>query len=260
MVTQIAITSVRAMDHFRTSRNRSPSLPCRPVALVPTARFCGLIILPRTPPEELAPTVRFGLTPICWAVTFCKLARERVRGGVRSRESHPEPPDKTGEEREKDAGCGEREAKGVGQARVVQEVREPEDRGNREDRPLELVERLAVDPQGPTRPYPEDGQGDQVGYQDQCSGRREPVGREAGAVGRWLGYDRRLLLDHLVESWPGHGGQPGRRVHRGRGEVYGYLDAADGGLDRGHLRKQEERDDDYEGRPGVERASEGGVS
>jgi hypothetical protein len=30
------------MDHFRTRRGRSPSLPCNPVALVPTARFCGL--------------------------------------------------------------------------------------------------------------------------------------------------------------------------------------------------------------------------
>jgi hypothetical protein len=62
------ITRVKPIDHFKTRRNRSPSLPWRPVALVPTARFWGEIIFPRTPPEELAAKVRLGLSPICWAV------------------------------------------------------------------------------------------------------------------------------------------------------------------------------------------------
>src|SRR5829696_5513260 len=86
------ITMVSPMDHFRTRRSRSPSLPWRPVALVPTARFWGLIIFPRTPPEELAPTVRFGLTPICWAVTFWGLANralEEVSEPVSATPSHP---------------------------------------------------------------------------------------------------------------------------------------------------------------------------
>src|SRR5215212_12216655 len=86
------ITIVSPMDHFRTRRKRSPSLPWRPVALVPTARFWGLIIFPNTPPEELAPTVRFGLTPICWAVTFWRLAKrafEDVSEPVRATPSHP---------------------------------------------------------------------------------------------------------------------------------------------------------------------------
>src|SRR5215208_4367472 len=62
------ITMVSPMDHLRTRRRRSPSFSWRPVALVPTARFCGLIIFSRTPPEEFAPTVRLGLTPICWYI------------------------------------------------------------------------------------------------------------------------------------------------------------------------------------------------
>src|SRR5918993_3605427 len=93
------ITIVRPMDHFKTRRRRSPSLPCNPVALVPTARFWGEIILPRTPPEELAPTVRFGLTPICWAVTFCKLAKralEDVSEPVSATPSHPINAEKNG--------------------------------------------------------------------------------------------------------------------------------------------------------------------
>ena len=67
-------------------------MPCRPVALVPTARFRGLIIFPSTPPEELAPTVRLGLSPICWAVTFWRLANrslEEVSEPVSATLSHP---------------------------------------------------------------------------------------------------------------------------------------------------------------------------
>jgi L-lactate permease len=86
------VTMVNPMDHFRTRRRRSPSRPWRPVALVPTARFCGEIIFPSTPPEELAPTVRFGLTPICCAVTFCRFANrafDDVSEPVSATPSHP---------------------------------------------------------------------------------------------------------------------------------------------------------------------------
>src|SRR5215216_6892847 len=96
------IMMVRPIDHFKTRRKRSPSLPWRPVALVPTARFCGLIIFPRTPPDELAPTVRLGLSPICWAVTFWRLANrafEDVSEPVRATPSHPMIGEKNGNKR-----------------------------------------------------------------------------------------------------------------------------------------------------------------
>src|ERR671921_2720685 len=86
------ITMVRPIDHFKTRRRRSPSLPCRPVELVPTARFCGLIIFPRTPPEELAPTARTGLNPSWVAVVFCRLAKralDEVSEPVSATPSHP---------------------------------------------------------------------------------------------------------------------------------------------------------------------------
>src|SRR5215211_7530172 len=86
------ITMVRPTDHFKTRRKRSPSLPWRPVELVPTARFCGLIIFPKTPPEELAPTARTGLKPSWLAVVFCKLAKrafEEVSEPVSATPSHP---------------------------------------------------------------------------------------------------------------------------------------------------------------------------
>jgi hypothetical protein len=72
------------------------------VALVPTARFWGLIIFPRTPRGEFAPTVSTGLTPICCAVTFCRLAKralEEVSEPVSATPSHPMNEAKNGNRR-----------------------------------------------------------------------------------------------------------------------------------------------------------------
>src|SRR4028118_2046066 len=56
--TRIDMATVSRIDHFRTRRRRSPSRPWRPAALVPTARFCGEITLPRTPPPDAARRAR----------------------------------------------------------------------------------------------------------------------------------------------------------------------------------------------------------
>src|SRR2546425_4552863 len=53
-------------------RKISPSAPTRLTPAAPTDRFCGLIILPITPPDELVPAVRIGLTLCsCCAVCAC---------------------------------------------------------------------------------------------------------------------------------------------------------------------------------------------
>src|SRR5436853_7717377 len=57
-------------------RKISPSAPTRLTPAAPTERFCGLIILPITPPEELVPAVRMGFRgcppiTICWAAWAC---------------------------------------------------------------------------------------------------------------------------------------------------------------------------------------------
>ena len=44
-------------------RNSSPSCPARPTAAAPIARFCGEIIFPSTPPEELAAASSVGSSP-----------------------------------------------------------------------------------------------------------------------------------------------------------------------------------------------------
>ena len=51
-----------------TLRKMSPSLPARPTAAAAMARFCGLIILPSTPPEEFEPAISTGSSPAWPAV------------------------------------------------------------------------------------------------------------------------------------------------------------------------------------------------
>src|SRR5450759_2348798 len=53
-------------------RKMSPSLPDMPTAAAAIARFWGEIILPSTPPEELAAAIRAGLSPTLLAAETCK--------------------------------------------------------------------------------------------------------------------------------------------------------------------------------------------
>src|SRR2546428_14080429 len=70
-----------------------PSEPTLFTPAAPTDRFCGLIILPITPPDELVPAVRMGLTlPSCWAVCAWSGPNRGLEEGwlpVRNTPSHP---------------------------------------------------------------------------------------------------------------------------------------------------------------------------
>src|SRR5450631_4218743 len=50
----------------------APSLPLRSVTHTPVAMFCGEIILPRTPPEELVAANSSGFKLSCLAATTCR--------------------------------------------------------------------------------------------------------------------------------------------------------------------------------------------
>src|SRR3954467_10615062 len=64
------IASIRISDHFSTLRKRCPSLPPRPTAAAPMARFCGEIILPSTPPELFDAAINVAdRCALCAAVT-----------------------------------------------------------------------------------------------------------------------------------------------------------------------------------------------
>src|SRR5664280_895995 len=77
---------------LRVKRKRSDSRPTRPTAPVATAMDCGEIILPVTPPVELAATIRVLLTWIWWAVLACRLQKsafDEVSDPVRKTPIHP---------------------------------------------------------------------------------------------------------------------------------------------------------------------------
>jgi hypothetical protein len=66
----------------RVNRKMLPSSPTMPLAAVATEMDCGEIILPQTPPEELAATVRAGGKALCtdWGCRWGPAAS--VRGAM----------------------------------------------------------------------------------------------------------------------------------------------------------------------------------
>ena len=55
-----------------TLRKISPSRPDMPTAAAAIARFCGLTILPSTPPEEFAAAISTGSSPALAAACTCR--------------------------------------------------------------------------------------------------------------------------------------------------------------------------------------------
>src|SRR5262245_21182546 len=82
-----------------TLRKITPSLPTAPTPAAPTDRFCGLIILPITPPELLVAVVRTGLSPETDAVVACsgpKSVLDDVSLPVRNTPNMPRKAEKNG--------------------------------------------------------------------------------------------------------------------------------------------------------------------
>src|SRR5207253_9774101 len=61
-----------AIECRNTKRRIEPSCPYHLVAVEATTIDCASIILPMTPPEELAAAISSGFKPICWADVRCK--------------------------------------------------------------------------------------------------------------------------------------------------------------------------------------------
>src|SRR6201999_1566037 len=62
-----------AIECLNTKRRIVPSCPYQLVAVEATTIDCASIILPITPPEELAAPIRIGDRPSCSDVIFCRL-------------------------------------------------------------------------------------------------------------------------------------------------------------------------------------------
>src|SRR6202163_4081431 len=63
---------------MKVRANTDPSLPLRSDTDTPGAMFCGQIILPRTPPDELVAANSRGLRCSCRAATTCKLPKSAL--------------------------------------------------------------------------------------------------------------------------------------------------------------------------------------
>src|ERR1044071_4698762 len=62
-----------AIECQNTKRRIVPSWPNQLVAVEATTIDCASIILPITPPDELAAPIRIGERPSCSEVIFCRL-------------------------------------------------------------------------------------------------------------------------------------------------------------------------------------------
>src|SRR5579859_7915658 len=56
----------------------SPSLPARPTAAAPMARFCGETILASTPPELLTAAISVGDRLALWAAATCNAPKSEL--------------------------------------------------------------------------------------------------------------------------------------------------------------------------------------
>src|SRR5271169_2745800 len=72
-MTRTPTRQASAIECLNTKRKIEPSWPNQLVAVDATTIDCASIILPITPPDELAAPIRIGDRPSCVAVIFCKL-------------------------------------------------------------------------------------------------------------------------------------------------------------------------------------------
>src|SRR5229473_7567377 len=98
-ITKIPTRQASAIECQNTKRRIEPSWPNQLVAVEATTIDCASIILPMTPPEELAAPIKIGLSPSCSEVIFCRLPNstlEAVSEPVSATPSHPSRVPKNG--------------------------------------------------------------------------------------------------------------------------------------------------------------------
>src|SRR5438874_3488852 len=98
-ITRMPTRQASAIECQNTNRRIEPSWPYQLVAVEATTIDCASIILPMTPPEELAAAISTGDRPSCSEVIFCKLPNrmlEAVSDPVSATPSQPSSVPKKG--------------------------------------------------------------------------------------------------------------------------------------------------------------------
>src|SRR2546426_2485864 len=91
-MTRTPTNEASAIECQNTNRRIVPSWPYQLVAVEATTIDCASIILPMTPPEELAAAISTGDRPSCSEVIFCRLPNstlEAVSDPVSATPSQP---------------------------------------------------------------------------------------------------------------------------------------------------------------------------
>src|SRR6266851_10243107 len=98
-ITMMPTRQASAIECQKTKRRIEPSWPNQLVAVEATTIDCASIILPMTPPDELAALIRMGDNPNCSDVIFCRLPNstlEAVSDPVNATPSQPSSVPKKG--------------------------------------------------------------------------------------------------------------------------------------------------------------------
>src|SRR5260370_38382407 len=99
-MTRKAARQARAMEWKNTYRRMEPSCPNQLVAVEATTIDCASIILPITPPEELAAAIRIGGRPSCSDVIFCRLPNKMLELVSEPASATPSPPTRVPQNRQ----------------------------------------------------------------------------------------------------------------------------------------------------------------
>ena len=125
MVSTMLCTKVRAKT--------TPSWPAILVTETPVAMFCGEIILPITPPDELVAANRMGLRSSCRAATTCRFPNSALPD-VSLPDNITATQPRKGESRTKSARSKQPLAQRIGKAGVVHQVGKANDQHHRDNR------------------------------------------------------------------------------------------------------------------------------
>ena len=180
-ITHISTSSSRLQPI--TLRKMSPSRPAMPTAAAAIARFCGLTILPSTPPEEFAAAISTGSSPALAAVCTCRApnsAFDEVSEPVTATPIQP----RIGERIANDAaGAGQPGAERGGLAGQVHHVGQRQHRHHGDDRGAQLDVGLArTRASARAGRHLEDHRGDEPGDDHQRAGGGQPVERERAST------------------------------------------------------------------------------
>ena len=177
-----------------------PSCPYHLVAVEATTIDCASIILPMTPPDELAAAISTGLIPQLFGADLLQTAEKHVGGRIGAGQRHAKPADHCTEEGVEGAGLGECKAKGRVSAGILGDEPERQHAGDRQQRVADEMQRAAVHFDEAERAITKQQAGEDRREEDARAGGREQIERVNRCFRRRLGDHRRNLQHQIMQT------------------------------------------------------------